>query len=56
MSCFPTVDCLNSQEVLELDSGGESGVFILYEYELKNGDRYRNTEFLTVLDGRLVGT
>ena len=35
---------------------GEDGVFILYEYELKNGDRHRNAEFITVRCGRLVET
>jgi ketosteroid isomerase-like protein len=54
--CFPTADRLSSQEILELVSVGEDGVFILYEYELKNGERYRNAEFITVRDGRLVET
>jgi ketosteroid isomerase-like protein len=54
--CFPTADRLSSQEILELVSAGESGVFILYEYELKNGERHRNTEFITVRNGRLVET
>jgi ketosteroid isomerase-like protein len=51
--CFPTADRLVSQEILELvDAGG--GVFILYEYELKTGERHRNTEFIMVRDGRIV--
>lgn len=29
-------------------------MFILYEYELKTGDRYRNTEFITVREGKIV--
>ena len=52
--CFPTADRLISQEILELVGAGEDGVFILYEYELKTGDRHRNTEFITVRDGKLV--
>ncbi len=52
--CFPTADRLVSQEVLELVDAGEDGVFILYEYELKTGERHRNTEFITVRDGRIV--
>jgi ketosteroid isomerase-like protein len=52
--CFPTADRLVSQEVLELVDAGEDGVFILYEYELKTGERHRNTEFITVSDGRIV--
>ncbi len=54
--CFPTADRLTSQEILELVRAGEQGVFILYEYELKTGERHRNTEFITVRDGRLVET
>ncbi|HZY00105.1 MAG TPA: nuclear transport factor 2 family protein [Dermatophilaceae bacterium] len=53
-NCFPTADRLNSQEILELVSADEEGVFILYEYELKTGARHRNTEFITVRDGQIV--
>jgi ketosteroid isomerase-like protein len=52
--CFPTADRLVSQEVLELVDAGDDGVFILYEYELKTGERHRNTEFITVRDGRIA--
>lgn len=52
--CFPTTDRLKSQEILELVSAGDDGVFILYEYELRTGDRYRNTEFITVREGKIV--
>lgn len=54
--CFPTADRLSSQEILELVSAGEDGVFIMYEYALKTGERHRNTEFITVRDGHLVET
>jgi hypothetical protein len=27
---------------------------LLYEYELRNGDRYRNAEYITVHDGRVA--
>lgn len=54
--CFPTADRLRSQEILELVSNGDDGVFILYEYEIKTGERHRNVEFITVRDGRLVET
>ncbi|MBC7592849.1 MAG: nuclear transport factor 2 family protein [Kineosporiaceae bacterium] len=52
--CFPTTGRLNSQQIVVLVSAGEDGVFILYEYELKSGDRYRNTEFITVREGKIV--
>ncbi|MDQ3679272.1 MAG: nuclear transport factor 2 family protein [Actinomycetota bacterium] len=54
--CFPTADRLVSQEILELVSAGDEGVFIMYEYKLKAGGRHRNTEFITVRDGKLVET
>jgi ketosteroid isomerase-like protein len=54
--CFPTMDRLNSQEILELVAAGNDGVFILYEYEMKSGDRYRNAEFIRVRAGQLVET
>ena len=52
--CFPTADRLVSQEILELVGAGEDGVFILYEYELRTGERHRNAEFITVRGEQLV--
>jgi ketosteroid isomerase-like protein len=52
--CFPTADRLSSQEILELTAAGGDGVFIMYEYELRSGDRHRNTEYITVRGGLLV--
>ncbi|MGE5292711.1 MAG: nuclear transport factor 2 family protein [Micromonosporaceae bacterium] len=52
--CFPTADRLRFQEILELTAAGDDGVFIMYEYELKTGERHRNAEFITVRDGRLA--
>jgi len=54
--CFPTADRFSSQEIVQLVSAGADGVFIMYEYELKTGGRYRNTEFSTVHDGQLTET
>ena len=54
--CFPTADRLASQQILEVVSAGRGGVFVLYEYELKSGGRYRNAEFITVRDGQLAET
>ena len=51
--CFPTADRLRSQELLEVVDAGAGGVFILYEYELMDGARYRNAEYLTVRDGQI---
>jgi ketosteroid isomerase-like protein len=54
--CFPTADRLRTQEILHLVTAGDDGVFVLYEYELRTGARYRNTEFSTVRDGQLAET
>jgi len=54
--CFPTAGRILSQEILELATAGTHGVFIMYEYELKTGGRHRNTELITVRDGKLVET
>jgi ketosteroid isomerase-like protein len=52
----PTADRVIWQRILELAPVGESGVFIMYEYELKGGGRHRNTEFTVVRDGQLSET
>jgi ketosteroid isomerase-like protein len=54
--CFPTASRFDSQNILEIIEAGERGVFVLYEYELTAGGRYRNTEFITVRGGQLVET
>jgi ketosteroid isomerase-like protein len=52
--CFPTAGRLVSQDLLRLVDDGGDGVFILYEYQLKTGERHRNTEYITVRDGRVT--
>jgi ketosteroid isomerase-like protein len=54
--CFPTAERLVTQELLEVVDAGSDSVFVLYEYELKTGERHRNAEFITVRDGQLVET
>lgn len=54
--CFPTAARLNWQRVLAIADIGPHDVFILYEYELTTGERYRNTEVSTVRKGQLVET
>ena len=34
----------------------DDGVFVMYEYVLKTGERHRNVEYARVRDGRLVET
>lgn len=54
--CFPTADRFAASEILAIVPAGDDGVFLLYEYELRNGERYRNTEYITVRNGQLVET
>jgi len=54
--CFPTANRFATSEVLALVPSGDNDVFLLYEYQLTTGERYRNTENITVRDGRLVET
>ena len=52
--CFPTADRVSRQELLHVVDTGSGDVFIMYEYELKTGGTHRNTELITVVDGRIV--
>jgi len=54
--CFPTAERFTSQEILDVAPAADDGVFVLYECELESGERFRNTELLTVRDGKLVET
>lgn len=54
--CFPTADRLSSQEILAVVPATGDDVFILYEYELKTGERHRNVELSTVRDGQISET
>lgn len=54
--CFPTAARFRSQEIVELVPAGTDGVFLLYEYELHSGERYRNTEYSVVSHGKLRET
>ena len=54
--CFPTAGRLRSQQIVELVPAGEDAVFLMYEYVLANGERYRNTEYSTVRGGQLTET
>jgi ketosteroid isomerase-like protein len=51
--CFPTAGRFVSHELLEIVPTA-SGVLSLYEYELQNGERYRNAELAVVRDGQIA--
>jgi ketosteroid isomerase-like protein len=51
--CFPTAARFRTQRILATSTVGEQ-VFVLYEYELADtGDRFRNTEVITVRGGQI---
>ncbi len=52
--CFPTAHRFSRQQLLQLVPAGAGQVFVRYEYELTTGGTYRNTELITVADGRIV--
>ncbi len=54
--CFPTADRFAASEVIAIVPAGDDTVLLLYEYQLTTGERYRNTEYTTVRDGKLVET
>ena len=54
--CFPTADRFVASHVIAIVPDGDDAVFLLYEYQLTTGERYRNTEYITVRDGQLVET
>jgi ketosteroid isomerase-like protein len=54
--CFPTADRFRQQSVLYAVEVSADDVILVYEYELQSGQRFRNTELITVRDGALVET
>ena len=52
--CFPTANRLVSQELMHVVELTGDDVFVMYEYELKTGETHRNTEVITVRNGRVV--
>ena len=54
--CFPTADRFVDHTMLHVVDLGDHQVFVMYEYELPGGERYRNTEVITVHDAQLIET
>ena len=54
--CFPTADRFTEQRILHIAEVSDDEVFLLYEYALTTGGRYRNAEVITVRGGQLVET
>ena len=51
--CFPTADRFKEHELLTV-APADDDVFVLYEYELEDGQRYRNVEVITVRGGQVT--
>jgi ketosteroid isomerase-like protein len=54
--CFPTADHFISHEILAVNEIDDENVFLFYEYELATGERFRNSEVVTVRGGLIVET
>jgi ketosteroid isomerase-like protein len=52
--CFPTSSRVRSQQIVHIAAATDEDVFVMYEYELVEGGRFRNTELITVRDGQMV--
>jgi ketosteroid isomerase-like protein len=54
--CFPTADRFISHEILAVNEIDDENVFLFYEYELATGERFRNSEVVTVRGSLIVET
>ena len=54
--CFPTANRFVRQDLLHVVPTDDDDVFVMYEYELKTGERHRNVEVLTVHGGQITET
>ncbi|MDL5159494.1 DUF4440 domain-containing protein [Actinomycetospora termitidis] len=52
--CFPTADRVRSQDLVDVVEVAPGQVFVRYVYDLTTGARHRNTEVITVRDGRVA--
>ncbi|MEO8261179.1 MAG: nuclear transport factor 2 family protein [Pseudolysinimonas sp.] len=51
--CFPSVGHFTDHRLLQVIEADDDLVLLRYEYELENGERYRNCEAQTVRDGQI---
>ncbi|TDP95127.1 nuclear transport factor 2 family protein [Labedaea rhizosphaerae] len=54
--CLPAAGQITNQRTVHLVEAAGGNVFIMYEYTATTGETHRNTECLTVRDGRIVET
>jgi hypothetical protein len=51
--CWPNSKTIRRFDFVAIAEAGD-GVFVLYDCEAVNGDRFRNTEYFTVKNGKLA--
>jgi len=51
--CWPNSERIDDFDFINLVPDGDR-VFVTYEGHIKNGERFRNTEIVTVRDGQIV--
>lgn len=52
--CFPTADYFVWQKLLAVTEVDAQTVLAYYEYELQTGERFRNTEIISLRSGRIA--
>ena len=51
---FPTASRVKWQELRRIVPASDEDVFVMYEYELVSGGVHRNSELITVRDGKVA--
>jgi hypothetical protein len=52
--CWPPGDAMASIEIRRLVPQDKNSAFVTYEIQMKDGRRFRNTEFITVRGGQVI--
>ena len=52
--CWPGGDAMAAIEVQRVVPQDASQAFVTYELQMKDGRRFRNTEFITLREGKLI--
>jgi ketosteroid isomerase-like protein len=52
--CWPGGDAVAAIDVQRIVPQDDNSAFVIYELTMKDGRRFRNTEFITVRDGKLT--
>jgi ketosteroid isomerase-like protein len=52
--CWPGGDAMAAIDVQRIVPQDDNSAFVIYELTMKDGRRFRNTEFITIRDGKLT--